>query len=162
MPICTKCLTEKDIETFSWRKKGKARHTICKICYKQILRNHYLKNKQSYFLKNRRISQRHREMVIEYLLHHPCVICGEKDPAALDFHHLDRSTKEDTVANLLQSRTGWSKIIREIKKCEVQCSSWHRKTTAKERGWYKKYAHVLCGRGGTADTPDLESGPAKG
>lgn len=53
--------------------------------------------------------------------------CGESHIAALDFHHLDPSQKEFSVAILLRIND-WSKIESELKKCKLVCSNCHRKS----------------------------------
>lgn len=57
-----------------------------------------------------------------------CQLCGTSDPAVLDFHHRDPSTKEITIANA--ARLGWGKqrLMEEIAKCDVLCANCHRKT----------------------------------
>lgn len=52
--------------------------------------------------------------------------CGESHIAVLDFHHIDPSQKEFSVAVLLRL-SDWSKIETEIKKCKLVCSNCHRK-----------------------------------
>lgn len=54
--------------------------------------------------------------------------CGEKDSRCLDFHHIDSSTKEFSIAQ----RIGWAsyskeKFLEEIDKCQILCSNCHRK-----------------------------------
>src|SRR5688500_12068265 len=47
-----------------------------------------------------------------------CLGCGERDPAALDFHHTDPTQKDRAVGDI--GRNGWSrrKLLDEIGKCE--------------------------------------------
>jgi hypothetical protein len=61
-------------------------------------------------------------------------MCGEKHPAALDFHHTDPSTKKASVGSL--NMDSIAAINAEIAKCIVLCSNCHRKlhwTTSKQR-----------------------------
>ncbi len=52
--------------------------------------------------------------------------CGERDPAALDFHHRDRASK---VYNVSQIHSLSREILNaEIAKCDVICSNCHRKS----------------------------------
>ena len=57
-----------------------------------------------------------------------CGHCGyDKNPIALDFHHLDKLLKEKNVSSYW--RTSWAQfkqIEDEIKKCEVLCANCHR------------------------------------
>lgn len=88
--------------------------------------------------KLRRIAERAVESklyVWNYLLQHPCVICGEDDPVVLEFDHLDQETKLGNISELHK----WSllKVQEEIKKCRVLCANCHRRHTAVQMGWYE-------------------------
>jgi len=54
-----------------------------------------------------------------------CERCGERAPECLQFHHIDRASK-DIELSIAASR-GWSKqrILAEIEKCEVLCANCH-------------------------------------
>lgn len=56
-------------------------------------------------------------------------------PAAMDFHHVDSSSKEKSVAVLLGGSK--EKALKEIEKCILLCSNCHRTLHATEQG--KKY-----------------------
>ena len=56
-----------------------------------------------------------------------CEICGyNKNLAALEFHHIDRDTKESQLdaRTLSNSSMGW--IMSEFEKCMVLCANCHR------------------------------------
>lgn len=55
-----------------------------------------------------------------------CVLCGEKHPACLDFHHRVAHEKKATVSLVI---CHWSrkKLEDEIAKCDVLCANCHRK-----------------------------------
>ena len=55
-----------------------------------------------------------------------CEMCGDNThPAALDFDHIDRSTKEFTVSKFLGVKS--DEVIKlEIAKCRVLCANCHR------------------------------------
>ena len=54
-----------------------------------------------------------------------CVKCGyNKCNAALDFHHIDSSTKEFNPAHL--TRGNFEKLKSELDKCVLLCSNCHR------------------------------------
>ena len=55
-----------------------------------------------------------------------CSHCGESEAVCLEFHHLDPTKKEGTIANNVKS---WSleRLQREIEKCIVLCANCHRK-----------------------------------
>lgn len=53
-----------------------------------------------------------------------CEICGyNKCNAALDFHHLDRNTKEFEIGNNTYS---WERNVKELDKCILVCANCHR------------------------------------
>lgn len=67
-----------------------------------------------------------RKKTYNYIYKHKesgCMICGEKDPACLDFHHLG-----DKYEQLSHMQThSMDKIKTELQKCVVLCSNCHRK-----------------------------------
>ncbi len=63
-----------------------------------------------------------------------CIKCGEKHPAALDFHHRDPSKKEITINGMLEGKYGPAKIDIEMQKCDVLCSNCHRKLHWEQNG----------------------------
>lgn len=62
------------------------------------------------------------------MLGNVCVICGSED--AIEFDHIDRSTKSFTIAS------GFDKplqiLIEEANKCQLLCKKHHVQKTAKE------------------------------
>ena len=54
-----------------------------------------------------------------------CETCAESAPECLHFHHLDRESKELTLADAVTR--GWSKprILAEISQCRVLCANCH-------------------------------------
>jgi transcription elongation factor Elf1 len=72
----------------------------------------------------------YRNRVLLYKKKKRCFYCGEKDPICLEFHHVNPSTKLDTIPNLIQNKEPWDIIKEEIKKCIVVCSNCHKKIHA--------------------------------
>ena len=55
-----------------------------------------------------------------------CIKCGFKIPAALQFHHVDPSTKEHNVSNMRRSSyIQWGRIKKEMRKCIILCANCH-------------------------------------
>ena len=84
------------------------------------------------------IRRRYRRIFL-YLLDHPCVDCGEKDPLVLEFDHV-RGEKKREVSKLLCNGYAWKTIRAEIKKCVVRCANCHRHKTH-ELGDYARYRY---------------------
>jgi hypothetical protein len=62
-----------------------------------------------------------------------CNVCGENDVVLLDFHHIDPTTKDITIANAVRSQWTIERIKIEISKCIVLCANCHRKLHAAEK-----------------------------
>jgi hypothetical protein len=62
-----------------------------------------------------------------------CADCGlvSEYNEVYDFHHLDPTIKDWSIAKLLAGRC-WAKIIEELKKCVMICANCHRIRHAKE------------------------------
>lgn len=59
-----------------------------------------------------------------------CSFCGENRLEVLEFHHVDKSLKEELITKLLDQR--WSEVEMEIKKCICLCCNCHRELHANE------------------------------
>lgn len=57
-----------------------------------------------------------------------CVICGEKDPVVLDFHHVNPQEKEFEISYGRKRKL--SAVLNEIEKCVVVCRNCHAKIHA--------------------------------
>lgn len=111
MPICKSCGLEKPEEDFYFRNKQKGtRRSNCKECH-----NNYQKKKVN-----------DNKSVLEKLkLNLSCEKCGEKRPYCLDFHHINRENKSNTVSRLIIHSSLKDALI-ELKKCICLCSNCHR------------------------------------
>ena len=76
----------------------------------------------------------------EYLLAHPCVDCGERDPVVLEFDH--RTDKRAAIVDLMRNHARWTDVMAEIQKCEVRCANCHRRRTARTRRHYRELVQV--------------------
>ena len=56
-----------------------------------------------------------------------CSECGyKKNPVALQFHHVDSTTKIDNVSSMRRSSYAqWGRIKTEMRKCVVVCANCH-------------------------------------
>lgn len=138
---CSRCKQDLPVENFHWRDKAKGRRQpYCIECNRAYQREHYRANKAAYKAKAKVWSRERREdlqqKVWAYLEEHPCVDCGESDPVVLDFDHVVREEKEDSISRMVSNSCGWAKIQKEIAKCEIRCRNCHQRRTARQMGWY--------------------------
>jgi len=96
------------------------------------------KNREDLYKAQKRYREKVRQDLTEYLLEHPCEVCGEEDPVVLDFDHLVPSNKTKTIAKFLSGHTSWNTILKEIEKCRVICANCHRRHTYKQQGHWGK------------------------
>lgn len=97
----------------------------------------------------RKVDTDNKRQVLEYLLSHPCVDCGESDPVVLEFDHL--RDKVSGIAQLLHTHRRWQVIADEIEKCEVRCANCHRRRTAIRGGWFRAVQDPWAARGSNPD-----------
>lgn len=110
--ICTKCGIEKSVEDFHWRNKSAGtRRSECKECHNKQVKSRYKENKQ----------------VIDNLKDgKSCIRCGYNECIeALDYHHIDPSTKTNTVAKLA-THYNLKDSLAETEKCILLCANCHR------------------------------------
>ena len=54
-----------------------------------------------------------------------CVDCGQRHPAALQFHHLNAQDKQFNIADAVRNGISLDRIKKEISKCIVLCANCH-------------------------------------
>lgn len=134
---CYRCIKIKqDHEFYSYKTQT---NNICKDCNKEYNSKYRLSNKAKYSKNDKKQRKkrynRNKQYVVDYLLSHPCVDCGEDNPILLEFDHL--RDKQATITDLASNRSSIGRIQEEIDKCEVRCANCHRLKTAITCGWYK-------------------------
>jgi 5-methylcytosine-specific restriction endonuclease McrA len=78
-------------------------------------------------IKKQRSHQLKKEIIKE--MGGKCQYCGyDKFAGALEFHHIDATTKDFTISNLLRCNS--EKIREEVKKCALLCSNCHKELHA--------------------------------
>ena len=75
------------------------------------------------------------QFILDYLIKHSCIDCGESDPIVLEFDHV-RGTKLDCVSVMISKNFKIDIIKKEIAKCNVRCANCHKRKTAKERDYW--------------------------
>lgn len=129
MKLCRKCSQEKPLSCF--HKRGSGYQSVCKECKAKYSAQKY-QDDPTYKAKRkvRAIAdrKRNREFLNRYKRLCKCKVCGESEPVALDFHHLDPKEKDFEPSNLKTYSRGT--IKREVRKCVVLCANCHRKVHA--------------------------------
>ena len=139
MPVCIKCIEEKDEEEFSWRWQSLGiRQKVCKVCRRQEVNHwyerHREKHRQNVYKARADRRQLAREFVHQYLSEHPCMECGESNPIVLEFDHLE--DKDYNISHMISQGFTIERIQQEISRCQVLCANCHRRKTARDQGWF--------------------------
>ena len=128
--VCTKCGKELSIEEFNWRSKAAGtRRSECKYCHSTYMKAQYQKKK---------------DIVQQMKSEQSCAKCGETRGYTLDYHHLDPSIKEESIARMTSNNYRLDAVMEEIKKCVVLCSNCHREfhyLEEREQLTIEKYLH---------------------
>lgn len=121
---------------------------FCKTCGetdKQFFKNR-VKTRCNKCLQKQSLQQlqKRKQRMIDYK-GSVCQICGySKYTGALEFHHIDPSTKEMEVRSIPYARTkSWDKIITELDKCILLCSNCHREVHADITQLPVNYIHSI-------------------
>ena len=77
---------------------------------------------------------RNKAFILQYLVTHPCVDCGEADPIVLEFDHV-KGKKTCDISKMSGHARSLLVIEKEIAKCEVRCANCHRRKTRKQFSW---------------------------
>lgn len=123
-PNCTRVLSE---ESFAFRNKAEnKRHYNCNDCRRATAKASYAKHKSKTISKSMERTRNKREWFQELKQGLSCCVCGESDPACLDFHHIDPSEKDFALSDSVGVR-GKAKLLEELNKCACLCANCHRK-----------------------------------
>lgn len=80
------------------------------------------------------VSRRHKERRRDFLTAVRetvgCSICPETAACAIDFHHIDPSTKSFSLSRQEASHRNWDELCAELRKCTGLCANCHRKLHA--------------------------------
>lgn len=139
--FCPRCSTDKPISEWGTNRSkpdGLASH--CKTCRRSIANGWYADHRELHMGRAAAVTARARErfydFIVEYLLDHPCVDCGEPDPIVLEFDHRDPATKLFNIG--ITTNRSLEAVKAEVAKCDVRCANCHRRRTGEQRGWVGK------------------------
>ena len=127
--FCTQCQKEKDVESFSWKKKSEGkRQSYCLECQKIKSKAHYKAKREDYYARNKRRMQEVMDYIDNLKSVTPCVDCGNLFKSKItDFHH--KNGNKYRIVSEMRRKTTLPIILREIEKCELLCSNCHRERT---------------------------------
>ena len=97
------------------RKKASSKRSSAK---------YYEDNKEKSIKSNSAVRKKNRQSWQLFKATLKCTKCGFNHPAALDFHHIDRTNKKSV--NKLASNGMYKQAIQELHKCVVLCANCHR------------------------------------
>ena len=138
---CTGCGRDRPLAEFVVKNRSTQRRgTRCRSCRSAYGKAHYQRNKPSYLARNRSRRRNGRSAywhwLMDYLTHHTCIDCGERNVVVLQFDHRDGTDKLSTIGAMLD-HSSWAKLRAEVAKCDVRCANCHRVKTAKDFNWSK-------------------------
>jgi hypothetical protein len=93
---------------------------------KAARRKHYHDHRDEYYYRYMKKKLELREWFNQLKSSLKCENCGQDHPAALDFHHINPSDKDNNVGKIFNSSLNKERILLEIEKCKVLCASCHR------------------------------------
>ena len=125
MRRCLQCNGEFPVDSFP----------VARTCLGGVYYRHSCQRCYQY-VKQLRIA-RIRLWVQLYKSKHGCCHCDNHDYRVLDFHHRDRGRKKFCISAGVATRS-WSKLSREIKKCDILCANCHRVEHWQQREEAKK------------------------
>lgn len=127
---CVKCNQTKDLTFFARNKAKKdGLQSYCKDCNIQTQKERYKNNKAYYKDKAKVRTLRLAKKFSEYKKSLYCKFCKESTSCCLDFHHIDKDTKVETIS-YLSKHGSFDSLTKELEKCVVLCANCHRKLHA--------------------------------
>jgi len=95
--------------------------------FREYNKGWYRRHKKRLIEKSKQPDKELRQWVNQYKSKLCCVMCGERHPACLQFHHRDRKEKSFTISEVIGQRRNLSvrKLEEEISKCDLLCGNCH-------------------------------------
>ena len=128
---CGRC--REDLPASAFNRAGAGLQHWCRECFRDYFRRRGATHVRQVVAATAKRVASTRARMAEFLAEHPCVDCGEGDPAVLDFDHV--GVKRELVSALVARAAPWARIVEEIGQCEVRCANCHRRVTAQRAGW---------------------------
>ena len=133
---CVTCKLMKPLEGFNVRRASPdGRQPSCRECNRAWHAANKERHNKLIHQRTRRLRAEWHQRILDYLLEHPCVDCGEADPVVLEFDH--DGDKVANVSSLVRRLAKWESIEAEIAKCTARCANCHRRRTMEAIGAYR-------------------------
>lgn len=127
---CARCRQIIPLSGFGPKESSKdGLQRLCKSCNSEQAKDYYHRKRLSHVYGERASKRKSiiKDVLASIKKEATCYFCGESEPVALDFHHLDQESKDIMVS---KQGVGVKKLLKEIPKCEVVCATCHRKVHA--------------------------------
>ena len=130
MKTCSKCnqLLSRDMFYKNVLRQD-GYQSACKTCADAMNRLSRAKNPTLYAELHKAQRDKNGDIYFEWKSKQKCLLCSENVVECLDLHHLDPTTKETTISDVMRGWT-WSRLQVELEKCVVLCSNCHAKVHA--------------------------------
>ena len=136
--VCSKCKQEKDVSLFSKCSiKKDGLYPSCKQCQGEHSKKYRARPevKKENKIREKEYLRIRKEIVLKYLLEHPCVDCGNSDVRVLEFDH--NGDKREIISRMITNKVNIKILEDEMSKCSVRCANCHRIRHATERNYYR-------------------------
>lgn len=132
MKKCTICHKRKSLSEFNKKKSCKdGLQTKCKYCSRKLSKKYYRLNPKKWIKKNVITGKKRRQKMMEFTdkeRSKGCILCTEKDPCCIQFHHIDPNNVTHRVSTL--TSYSMKRIKTEMSKCVRLCCNCHKKVHA--------------------------------
>lgn len=147
---CTGCRTDKSLTAEYWSRNKGSRdgwRSQCKTCSTASViasrRKHPDVTRRNDTAGVQRRTQRQLAYVARLKAEGSCADCGG---AAEEFDHVPgRGEKVAAISDLLGKWTSWTRLLAELRKCELVCTACHKRRT-KQRRRAIKYPRLVWAR----------------
>lgn len=134
---CKRCDTVKPISEFTKSaSRSDGVQPYCSECMKLYRIEYYRRNKNSHYLRNKKMEAKLRAYVIE-IKKGKCTDCPNSfpdEPWLMEFDHREPSKKSNDISYFVKN--GSIKLLQEeLDKCDLVCVICHRRRTARFFGW---------------------------
>jgi hypothetical protein len=127
MPVqtCNNCQKPKEDREFPYKNTQKGvKGSICNVCKRIKIREHYINNIEYYVEKAKRNKvagvERNKAIRDEYVDGSCCEQCGARGEKLM---FVAKEPIKDAVSNLIQQPVGAEMLLDAMGKCELLCSS---------------------------------------